>query len=119
MFARPFSAQYRDPITIQTLKDGVSPNEMGEAAVFDEANWQDYFPCFAEVIVKGTRDFVRAGMAEADITHIIRVPYSTETIAVKPLTYRVLLGVTGEKIHITEAYRRDASNREVEILGVN
>lgn len=113
------SSKMRDPITIQHLKAGISPNEMGEANVVDDANWEDYFPCFGEVVVKGTRDFVRAGMAEADITHIVRVPYSTETMAVRPTTYRLILVSTGEVLHITESYRRDGTNREVEILGVN
>lgn len=111
--------QYRDPITIQKLKDGISPNEMGELNNVDDADWDDWFPCFAEVVVKGTRDFVRAGMAEADCTHLITVPFSDETKVVTANYYRVILDVTGEKIHITEAYRKDASNREMIILGVN
>jgi head-tail adaptor len=111
--------RYRDPITIQRLKADVSPNEMGELSNIADSDWDDYFPCMAEVILKGSRDFVRAGMQEADITHIVRVPFSTETLAVTYNRYRILLQVTGETLHIKEAYRRDQTNREIEILAVN
>lgn len=111
--------RYRDPITIQKLKAGVSPNEMGELSNVLDSDWDDYFPCFAEVVVKGTRDFVRAGMAEADCSHIVRVPFSDETKVVRASYYRIVLQVTGEKLHITDAYRKDASNRDMEILAVN
>ena len=111
--------RYRDPITVQKLKASVTPNELGELSNIQEDDWDDYFPCFAEVILKGTRDFVRAGMAEADVTHIIRVPFSDETKVVTANYYRIVLQVTGEKLHITDAYRKDMSNREVEILAVN
>lgn len=112
-------AKYRDPITIQRLKADSTPNELGEPNTVDNANWEDFFVCFAEVLVKGSRDFVRAGMAEADITHIVRVPFSDETKVVTATNYRIILQVTGEKLHLTDAYRRDATNYEMEILGVN
>ena len=67
------AAKYRDALTIQSLVTPVDP-ATGEQAVESESNWQDYFPCFGEVIVKGTREFIRAGIVDADVSHIIRVP---------------------------------------------
>jgi SPP1 family predicted phage head-tail adaptor len=107
------AGQRRDPITIQKLK--TEQNQLGEMEVEDEAKWIDYFPCFAEVLVKGQREFVRAGIIDADVSHLVRVPYSSETIAVTS-KMRIVLHVTGEKLHVMDAYRRNATNREVEIL---
>jgi hypothetical protein len=109
----------RDPITIQQLDPTKTPNALGEPDVVDDTHWINYFPCFAEVLVKGTRDFVRAGMAEADCSHIVRVPWSSETSVVTATNFRIVLQVTGEKLHITDAYRKDQTTREMEILCVN
>lgn len=108
-------AQYRDPITIIRLNPDNSPNALGEPATDDATAWQTYFACFGEVIVKGQREFTRAGITDADVSHLIRVPLSKEMLAIDS-NMRIILGATHETLHIEDAYRRDASNREVEIL---
>ena len=105
----------RDPITVQQLAVAATPNVLGEMAVESEANWEDYLTGFAEVIFKGQREFARAGIVDADVSHLVRLPFSTEALAINS-NMRILLEVTGEYLHIEAAYRRDASNREVEIL---
>lgn len=109
------ASQYRDPITIQNLKTSASPNQLGEPAVDQDANYETYFECFGEVIVKGSREFTKAGIVNADVSHLIRVPFSTETLAVTH-EHRIVLEATAEKLHVEDAYRRDSGNREVEIL---
>lgn len=109
------NSSYRDPITIQRLKPSETPNDLGEPAVEDEANWEDVFPCFAEVITKGQREFIKAGIMDADVSHLVRVPRSNETTSLDS-NMRILLLATGEKLHIESSYRRDATNREIEIL---
>ena len=107
------AAQRRDPITVQRLI--VDVNRLGEMDVEDESNWETYFPCFAEVLVKGQREFTKAGIVDADVSHLVRVPLSRETLAINS-KMRIQLHATGETIHVEDAYRRDATNREIEIL---
>ena len=110
------AARRRDPITIQRLKSSASIDPAtGEMAVESESNWEDYLPCFGEVLVKGQREFTRAGIVDADVSHLVRIPLSIETAAITS-QMRIFLCVTGEYLHIMDAYRRDASNRETEVL---
>ena len=108
------SAKYRDALTIQSLATPVDP-ATGEQAVESESNWRDYFPCFGEVIVKGTREFTRSGIVDADVSHIIRVPRSNETDAVNS-QMRIIILDTGEVLHVMDKYRRDQSSRQIEII---
>lgn len=109
------ASQYRDPIVIQSLVPAANPNALGEKPVEDDDNWQTYFACFGEVVTKGTREFTRAGIVDADISHLIRVPWSKETLAVTS-DMRIQLQATGEVLHVEDAYRRDPSNRQIEIM---
>ena len=104
----------RDAFIFQTLITPTDP-ATGELAVESEANWQDYFTCFGHIIVKGTRDFVRAGIADADVSHIIQVPRSTETDAIDS-TFRVYFVDREKYLHVMDAYRKDQASREIEIL---
>ena len=108
------ASKRRDPIVVERLATCTDP-ATGELAVEQESNWQPYFPCFAEVITKGQREFAKAGVLNADVSHLVRVPWSTETLAITS-EMRIILQATGETLKIEDAYRRDASNREIEIL---
>jgi head-tail adaptor len=110
------AANRRDALTVQRLKTAAAIDPAtGEMAVESEDNWEDYFVCFGEVIVKGQREFTRAGIIDADVSHIIRVPRSRETDAINS-QFRVVLEDTGNVLHIMDAYRRDASSRETEMI---
>ena len=65
--------------------------------------------------MKGQREFTRAGIINADVSHLVRIPLCTEALAVDG-NMRMVLQATGEILHIEEAYRRAAENREVEML---
>ena len=110
------AAARRDPITFQRLKSAASIDPAtGEMAVESESNWATCFVCFGDGLVKGQREFTRAGIVDADVSHLIRVPISAETAATTS-QMRILLEATLEYLHVMEAYRRDSSNREMEIL---
>ncbi|WP_010584445.1 head-tail adaptor protein [Schlesneria paludicola] len=109
------ASKRRDPIVVQRLKQDATPNVLGEMAVESPDNWETYLVGFAEVIFKGQREFTRAGIVDADVSHLVRLPFSSEALAITS-EMRLLLEVTGELLHIEAAYRRDASNREVEML---
>ena len=83
------AARRRDPITIQRLKSSASIEPAtGEMAVESESKWEDYLPCFGEVLVKGQREFTRAGIVDADVSHLVRIPLSVETAAITSQTIR-------------------------------
>lgn len=106
------AAKRADPITVQKLSRTL--NELtGELSV---DTWEDFFPCFAEVLVKGQREFTRAGIVNADVSHIVRVPRSDETDQIKQNEFRIILHDTAEILQIETAFRRDASGREIEML---
>jgi head-tail adaptor len=108
------SAKYRDALTIQKLATPVDP-ATGEQAVESESNWLEYFTCFGEVIVKGTREFIRAGIVDADVSHIIRVPRSNETDGINA-NMRIILIDTEETLHIMDTYRKDSASRQIEMV---
>jgi head-tail adaptor len=110
------AAKRRDPITVQRLKSSATNDPAtGEMAVENESNWEDFLVTFGEVLVKGQREFTRAGIVDADVSHLVRIPLSTETAAITS-QMRIFLHTTGEHLHVMEAYRRDTSNRETEVI---
>ena len=107
--------EYREPITIQRLKTSATPNALGESNVVGDENWEEYFFCWGALSVKGTREFTRAGILNADVSHLIIVPRSEETAAVNS-EMRLLMEETGEILAIEEVYRRDSTNHEMVFL---
>ena len=109
------AGKYRDLITVERITETNDPLT-GERSVEDQDNWDVYLNCFAEVIVKGQKEFTRAGIPDADMSHIVRVPRSIETDLINSEQFRIILQDTGEVLKISDAYRANAASRQIEML---
>lgn len=106
------AAKYREPITIEKVKAEATANSLGELDLEDDANWETHFECFAEVHPKGTREFTRAGILDADVAHRILVRRSSETEAI---TGEMRVRWNEAKLGLLAAFAAGTDHTEIEI----
>jgi len=108
----PVRAKYNEPIVIERLHESVDLNDLGEVEFNDDDNWEPYFECFAAVFPRGTREFTRAGIVDADIEQMIDVPRCEET---EGLTARMRILWNEAKLLVIAAFPKATDRREIEI----
>lgn len=106
------AAKYRESIVIEKVKVTALSNAHGELDLDDDDNWETHFACFASLNPKGTREFTRAGILDADVAHQIRVPRGTLTEAING---DMRIRWNGAKLGILAAFPAGQDHREIEI----
>ena len=106
------SANYRESIEIQKPVEAVKRNDLGETDLANADQWETHFECCAEINPRGTREFYRAGILDADVAHQILVRRSSETEAI---TGEMRLIWNGATLDIVAAFPRGTDRRQIEI----
>ena len=106
------AAKYREPIVIENVKPSALLNAHGELDLEDDANWETYFSCFAIVHPKGAKEFIRAGILDADVAHQIKVPRGTDT---EGITSEMRIRWNGAKLGILAAFPSGETHRQIEM----
>lgn len=106
------ASNFRERIDIQELAEAVRENELGEVDRALDENWETYFECWAEINPRGTKEFTRAGILDADVSHQLLVRRSSETEAITG-EMRILWG--DAVLSIVAAFPHKTDRRKIEI----
>lgn len=68
------AAKYNERITVQCLKAAV-PDASGHVVQSDPTNWITFYPCWANIVPAGSREFFRGQQVAADITHQVTIRF--------------------------------------------
>lgn len=74
--------KYRERITIERPVADAFRDEFGHINPASSASWETLLPCWAEVLISGSREFQRIGITRADVTHAIRIRHSTVALTI-------------------------------------
>jgi len=106
-------SNYSERITIQKIVASPTLNTLQEVDLEDDDNWETHFQCFARIIPRGTKEFTRAGVVDADVSHRIQVIRSSETEAI---TSEMRISWGSLKLSILAAFPHEEDRREIEML---
>lgn len=110
------AGKYRTRVQIRRLKSSLTPDAAGQINETTAANWETYIKRWAEIITKGSREFLVGDQQNAQITHLVRVRSDSDTRAA--LT-GMRLEFDGRILSIAEPPRdRDEQRIEVEFACV-
>ncbi len=100
---------YSKLVTIQ--KPGTTGRDAaGHIDLSVAANWDDVTKAYCRVMPQNGREFYRAQQTEANITHLIEMPYSNKTAAIDP-SYR--LKMSSRYLNVISAINVDEMNRVI------
>ena len=74
------SGNFNRRVTIQKIKNNPIEDSHGEVDQTDELNWETHAARWAEIQTKGGREFWKVDKVEADVSHLIRIPYDRLTM---------------------------------------
>lgn len=106
------SGNFNRRITIQKVKSNPIKDVNGEIDLADERNWETHASRWAEIQTKGGREFWKVDKVEAEVTHLIRIPYDNFT---KSITSEMRIKFENRFINIAAAYDIDESHDVIEM----
>ena len=106
------SGNFNRRVTIQKIKNNPITDANEEVDLTDDRNWETYAIRWAEVQTKGGREFWKVDKVDAEVSHLIRIPYDRLTLFIHP-AMRIRLG--DRTINIVAAYDVDEMHEVVEI----
>lgn len=110
------AANYRELITIQKPVANPALDDAGHWDPANAENWEDHGTAWADIQVRGSKDFYRAGIVSDEVDHLIKVRYCTLAASVLG-SYRVKRA-DGSFVALTgPAYDADNCRRELWMQG--
>ena len=101
------SGNFNRRITIEKIKD-----DHGEVDLTVDGSWETHAVRWAEIQTKGGREFWRVDKIEAEVSHLIRVPYDRLTAAVTP---EMRIKFMSRTINIVSAINVDEMREKIEM----
>lgn len=78
------SGNFNRRVTIEKIKDNPIVDAHGEVDLSESDSWEVYAVRWAEIQTKGGREFWKVDKVEAEVSHLIRVPYDRLTMGITP-----------------------------------
>ena len=105
--------RYTKFVTVERIKAGASVDDHGQVDESNPDNWEKYTRLAAKVMPRSSREFWVAAQNHANLTHLLRVPWSKTAAGIEP-TMRLqfegrTLNMAGPPLNVDEA------NREIEL----
>ncbi len=109
------SGNFNQRVTIEQVVSNPETDVNGEVDLTDDGNWETYVKSWANIKTKGGREWWKSDKINAEVTHVIRVPYGRITQNIDS-QMRIRLG--GNRIiNIVASYDIDEAHEVVEIQG--
>lgn len=106
------SGNFNRRITIQKLKDNPVRDVNGEVDQTDAGSWETHAVRWAEMQTKGGREFWKVDKIEAEVTHLIRIPYDKFTLQI---TSEMRIIFETRTINIVAVYDPDEMHEVIEM----
>jgi len=106
------SGNFNRRVTIQKIKDNPIKDAHGEVDLTDDRNWETYAVRWAEIQTKGGREFWKVDKVEAEVSHLIRVPYDRLTVGI---TSQMRIRFMQRIINIAAVYDVDEMREVIEM----
>lgn len=100
-------------IRIEQPNDDAAENSAGELDLTEDTSWKLFHRCWAQVETQGGREVERLKQNTPDLSHIVRVRYSSKTKSLDP-TMRLVLG--DRKLELISAYDKNEQHEVVEMM---
>ena len=108
------AGDYDKRISIEAPKTAADiENAYGEIDLGDDGSWRLVARCWAEVQSQGGREVERLKQNTADLTHLIRIRWSSATKDIDP-SMRIVLGE--RKLEIISAANVNEKNSVIEMM---
>ena len=106
------SGNFNRRITIQKIKDNPIEDSHGEVDQTDDRVWETYAVRWAEIQARGGREFWKVDRIDAELSHLIRVPYDRLTMGI---TSQMRIKYMNRTINIEAAYDVDEMREIIEM----
>ena len=106
------SGNFNRRVTIQKIKDDPITDAHGEVDLTVDGSWETHVARWAEIQTKGGREFWKVDKIEAEVSHLIRVPYDRLTLGINS-GMRIRLG--DRTINIVSAIDVDERHEVIEM----
>lgn len=104
-------------VTIKQENELATLDDGGDLDLTDEDNQEFYCRRWAKIAPRGGREFFRRDEIEARVTHLVYLPYDTDTVQITPEMWLELDGPAGttRRLNIIHAINVGEMNREIEL----
>lgn len=93
-------------------RPSTTPDAAGHVDLADDANWDEVGKCWSAMTTRGGREARVFDQVQADVSHIIEMPYNSLTKTIVP-KWRLKMGT--RRFNITAAYDVDEQHRTIRI----
>ncbi len=106
------SGNFNRRVTIQRIELNPETDAHGEVDLTDEGNWETHAVRWANIKTKGGREWWKSDKINAEVTHVIQIPYDKLTQNIDS-EMRIRLG--DRTINIVAAYDVDEMHEVIEM----
>jgi len=106
------SGNFNRRITIQRIELNPETDDHGEVDLKDEGNWETHVVSWANIKTKGGREWWKSDKINAEVSHIIQVPYGRLT---RKIDSEMRIRVGDRTINIVAAYDIDEQRQVIEM----
>ena len=106
------SGNFNRQITIEKVKDNPLRDVSGEVDLTLDGSWETYAVRWSEIQTEGGREFWKVHKVEAEVSHLVRVPYDRVTIGINS---RMRIRLEGRTINIVSAIDVDEMREIIEM----
>lgn len=76
------SGNFNRRVTVQQIESNPETDAHGEVDLTNEANWETYAVRWAEIQSEGGKEFWKVNKVNAEVSHLIRIPYDRLTLGI-------------------------------------
>ena len=107
------SGNFNQRVTIEEEESNPETDAHGEVDLSDDGNWQTYAVPWANIKTKGGKEWWKSHKSNAEVTHVIRIPYDRLTQGIDS-KMRIRLG-NSRIINIVAVYDVDEMHEVLEM----